>query len=303
MSSKICIVIAGPTAIGKTALAIRLAQYYHTEIISADSRQCYTELNIGVAKPAPEELNTIPHHFINSHSITQTVSAADFERYALDTLSRLFTRHNIVIVVGGTGLYLRALCRGLDTIPAIAPELREALREQYAREGLSWLQTTVEDKDPAYFKATGQSGEARNPQRLLRALEVVLQTQKSITEFQHRSTILRDFSILSFGLELPRPVLYERINSRVLDMMRQGLVNEARALWPMQHLNALQTVGYRELFVHFEGAYDLEKAVALIRQNTRHYAKRQMTWFKKEDTLTWLSPEAAFDAIRDRVGG
>ncbi len=293
MNSKTCIIIAGPTAVGKTALAIALAQHFQTEIISADSRQCYTELTIGVAKPSTEELLAVPHHFINSHSIRDEVSAADFATYASAAAQQIFEHHDIAVMVGGTGLYIRAFCQGMDSIPAIDAALRISIREQYAAKGMEWLQQAVAQKDPGYFA----TGEIQNPQRMMRALEVILQTGISIMEYQRGGKVQRDFNIIQFGLELPRDVLYDRINRRADEMMKAGLEAEAKGLWPYKYYNALQTVGYRELFAHFEGEYSSERAVELIKQHTRHYAKRQMTWFKKDTAITWLHPDPAFAHI------
>ncbi len=301
MSSKICILIAGPTAVGKTALSIALAQHFQTAILSADSRQCYRELNIGVAKPSVEELQAVPHYFINTHAIQDDLNAADFEEYALRTAQQIFRQHDIMVMVGGTGLYIRAFCEGMDRVPPVDPALRASIRSSYAANGLDWLQTTLREKDPAYFSTAGVSGEATNAQRLMRALEVVEQTGHSITNYRRGQKAVRDFTILPVGLELPRAVLYNRINERVGQMMAAGLEAEARALWPHRHLNALQTVGYRELFGHFDGIHPLDRAVELIAQNTRHYAKRQMTWFRKDPSMIWLHPEQAFTAVVNSV--
>ena len=293
---KTVIIIAGPTASGKTALAILLAQHFSTQIISADSRQCYRELNIGVAKPSAVELALVPHYFINSHSINDALSAADFERYALNAVGDIHAHNNVVVMVGGTGLYIKAFCEGLDDIPAVDEALRQRINAQYQANGIAWLQEEVRKADPAYF----QQGEIANPQRMLRALEVKLSTGQSISSFQSRQKKERSFNIIKIGLELPRPVLYNRINERVDAMMQQGLEAEAKALLPVRDLNALQTVGYRELFDYFDRNCTREKAIELIKQNTRHYAKRQMTWFKKDAEIHWVDAqdtEAALTSI------
>ena len=293
---KTVIIIAGPTASGKTALAILLAQHFSTQIISADSRQCYRELEIGVAKPSAKELAQVPHYFINSHSIQDTFSAADYERYALKGVGEIHAHTNVAIMVGGTGLYIKAFCEGLDDIPAVDEALRQRINAQYQANGIAWLQEEVRKADPAYF----QQGEIANPQRMLRALEVKLSTGQSISSFQSRQKKERSFNIIKIGLELPRPVLYNRINKRVDDMMEQGLEAEAKSLQGFRNLNALQTVGYRELFAFFDGNYPREKAIELIKQNTRHYAKRQMTWFKKDAEIDWVDAqdtEAALTSI------
>jgi tRNA dimethylallyltransferase len=276
----------GPTAVGKTSFAISLAQHLQTEIISADARQCYGELNIGVARPSLEELSQVPHHFIASHSVNDTVNAQVFENDALAKADKLFKTHHSVVMVGGTGLYIKAFCEGLDMIPAIDPAIRENIIKQYEKLGLRWLQKEVSVKDPMYWA----KGEQQNPQRLMRALEVVLGTGASIISFQNKNKVTRPFNIVKVGLELPRAQLYEKINQRVLTMVDNGLEQEVRNLAPHFHLNALQTVGYSEWMPYFEGEILKEKVIENIQQNTRHYAKRQMTWFKKDLDITWYSP-------------
>jgi tRNA dimethylallyltransferase len=273
----------GPTAVGKTSFAISLAQHLQTEIISADARQCYAELNIGVARPSLDELSQVPHHFIASHSVNETVNAQVFENYALAKANELFKTHHSVVMVGGTGLYIKAFCEGLDMIPAIDPAIREDIIKQYEKLGLRWLQKEVSVKDPMYWA----KGEQQNPQRLMRALEVMLGTGASIVSFQIKNKITRPFNIVKVGLELPREQLYERINQRVISMVENGLETEVRNLLPQNHLNALQTVGYSEWAPYFESSLSKEKVIENIQQNTRHYAKRQMTWFKKDPEITW----------------
>jgi tRNA dimethylallyltransferase len=273
----------GPTAVGKTSFAITLAQHLKTEIISADARQCYAELSIGVARPSLEELSKVPHHFIASHSVNETVNAQVFENYALAKADELFKTHHSVVMVGGTGLYIKAFCEGLDLIPAIDPAIREDIIKQYEKLGLRWLQKEVSVKDPMYWA----KGEQQNPQRLMRALEVMLGTGASIVSFQIKNKITRPFNIVKVGLELPREQLYERINQRVISMVENGLETEVRNLLPQNHLNALQTVGYSEWAPYFEGNLSKEKVIENIQQNTRHYAKRQMTWFKKDPEIIW----------------
>lgn len=293
---KTCILILGPTAVGKTALAIQVAQHFSTEIISCDSRQCFKELNIGVAKPSAEELAMVDHYFINSHSIQETVNAASFEQYALEKVNTIFTDHDIAVMVGGTGLYAKAFCEGMDEIPAIDEQLRKQLNERYQQSGIEWLQEEVKLLDPVYF----ERGEIQNPQRLLRALEVVMQSGKSITTFQTNFKKQRDFNIIKIGLELPREELYSRINKRVDQMMEQGLLEEVKNLLPYKDLNALQTVGYRELFSYFNNELSFELAINDIKKNTRHYAKRQMTWFKKDVAIKWcgVSFEEALNIVK-----
>lgn len=283
MSNHTVYIIVGPTAVGKTSFAISLAQHLKTEIISADARQCYAELSIGVARPSLEELSKVPHHFIASHSVNETVNAQVFENYALAKADELFKTHHSAVMVGGTGLYIKAFCEGLDLIPAIDPAIREDIIKQYEKLGLRWLQKEVSVKDPMYWA----KGEQQNPQRLMRALEVMLGTGASIVSFQIKNKITRPFNIVKVGLELPRAQLYERINQRVISMVENGLETEVRNLLPQNHLNALQTVGYSEWAPYFEGNLSKEKVIENIQQNTRHYAKRQMTWFKKDSEITW----------------
>ncbi|HMU10921.1 MAG TPA: tRNA (adenosine(37)-N6)-dimethylallyltransferase MiaA [Ferruginibacter sp.] len=282
-----CIVIVGPTAVGKTSIAIKTAQHFHTKIISADSRQCFKELNIGVAKPSPEELNLVEHYFINSHSIQDEVNAALFEQYALEKANDIFRKNNVAVMVGGTGLYVKAFCQGIDELPVIDHAIRQSIIAGYETEGLEWLQKQVEKNDPVYYL----KGETKNPQRLMRALEVKLSTGRSIMLFQTQQKKKRDFNIITIGLQLPREQLNEKINRRVDAMMQEGLVEEVKQLLPYQKLNALQTVGYREIFAHFDGSISLPDAAEMIKLNTRQYAKRQMTWFRKDKELVWCEPE------------
>jgi len=276
-------IIVGPTAVGKTSFAISLAQHLQTEIISADARQCYQELNIGVARPSQEELNQVPHHFIASHSIHDTVNAAVFEKYALEKVSELFEKQDAVVMVGGTGLYIKAFCEGLDAIPAIDENVRETIQKNYAQKGLEWLQHEIAQKDPLFWDQCEQ----QNPQRLMRALEVVTGTGNSILHYQQKNKVERPFEIVLIGLQMDRSLLYERINQRVLKMVEMGLENEVRNLLPFQDLNALQTVGYQEWLPYFEKKCSLDKVAENIKQNTRHYAKRQMTWCQKVGNIQW----------------
>jgi tRNA dimethylallyltransferase len=286
MSDKTCIIIAGPTAVGKTSLAINLAKHLNTRIISADSRQCYKELNIGVAKPSPEQLNEVEHYFINSHSIGEEVNASVFEIYALNAVEEIFKSNDFAIMAGGTGLYIKAFCEGMDEIPAIDIAVRNRIIGEYKEKGLPWLQQQVKDHDPLFYT----TGEVLNPNRLMRALEVVLSTGRSIFSFHNNDKKTRDFRIIKIGIELPRQELYNNINTRVDEMMRQGLADEVRELLPFRQNNALQTVGYKELFEFLDGAVSETEAVNSIKMNTRHYAKRQMTWFKKDMAIRWFHP-------------
>lgn len=282
--SKTVYIIVGPTAIGKTALAIQLAKHLQTEIISADARQCYKELNIGVARPSIEELNQVQHHFIASHSIQETVNASVFEHYALDIAEKLFETKDNIVMVGGTGLYIKAFCEGLDDIPAIDPAIRSNIITAYESNGLAWLQAQLAQKDPAYW----EQAEQENPQRLMRALEVIEGLGKSILTFQCQQKKERPFKIVTIGMEMDRALLYDRINLRVESMISAGLEQEVNSLLPYFSLNALQTVGYREWLAYFNKEVTLKEVINSIQQNTRHYAKRQMTWFKKDSTIRWF---------------
>ncbi len=277
-------IICGPTAIGKTAFAIELAQALGTEIISADSRQCFQELGIAVAKPSAQELAKVPHHFINSHSIHDNVNAGVFEQYALQKAETLFQKHKSVVMVGGTGLYIKAFSEGMDEMPTIAPAIRDQVVKDYEQNGLSWLQQQLQLLDPNFW----MQSEQQNPQRLMRALEFKLSTGDSILNYRKAEKKQRPFKIIKIGLELPRETLNQRINQRVDKMVEEGLIPEAKALVPFQNNNALQTVGYQELFAHFKGEVSEAMAVEQIKQHTRQYAKRQMTWFKKETSITWM---------------
>jgi tRNA dimethylallyltransferase len=279
-------IVVGPTAVGKTKYAIELAEKLQTEIISADARQCYQELNIGVARPSLEELAKVPHHFIASHSIQDSVNAGTFEQYALEKSEELLAQFGSVVMVGGTGLYIKAFVEGMDQIPAIDPSIRIQIQEDITLKGMDWLQAQVQAKDPAYW-AQADQGEQQNTQRLSRALEVVTWTGQSILSFQLQSKKSRSFNIQKIGLEMPREQLYDRINRRVLQMVNTGLEEEVSALRPQFHLNALQTVGYQEWLPYFEGQQSKEAVIQAIQQNTRHYAKRQMTWFKKDVEIKW----------------
>ena len=292
MLPKTCFIIAGPTAVGKTSLAISLARHFYTDIISADSRQCFREMSIGVAKPSPGQLSQVKHYFINSHSIHEQVNAAVFEQYALTAIEDIFQQKDIAIMVGGTGLYIKAFCEGMDEMPPVSPAIREQVQLHYAEQGMPWLQQEIKEKDPLYFS----TGEMHNPQRLMRALEVRLATGRSIRDFQRAEKAARNFRIIKIGLTLPKEELHRNIHHRVDEMMKEGLAEEVRSLLPFRHLNALQTVGYSELSAYLDGKISQEQAVEQIKTNTRQYAKRQMTWFRKDGEMHWFSPYNA-DAI------
>lgn len=286
-TSKKAIIIGGPTASGKTALAIEVAKHFNTEIISFDSRQCYREMKIGVARPSEKELAEVPHHFIASHSVKDRLNAAWFESFALQKATGIFSNNDYLVLVGGTGLYAKAFTDGLDLIPEIDATVRQQINELYQLQGLPGLQETVKNEDPQYYS----TGEIMNPQRLMRALEVIRGTGKSIREYQLKFnstpylTKKHPFSVLKFATHPPRELLYDNINNRVDRMIEEGLLDEVKSLLPFRHLPALNTVGYKEIFSFFDGEMTMPEAIAAIKQNTRNYAKRQVTWFKKEQYI------------------
>lgn len=287
-TKKTVIIIAGPTAVGKTAVAIAVAKALGTEIISADSRQCYQELNIGVARPAAAELAEVPHHFIATHSIHEKVTAAVFEKYALQKADALFKKVDVVVMTGGTGLYLKAFCEGFDSIPDVPDAVHQQVITDYNQQGLAWLQEEVQQADPFFYAR----GEIQNPQRLMRALEVYRATGTSIEAFKRGEKAKRDFNIIKTALYLPKEDLHRNINMRVDEMLKNGLVDEVESLVSCRHLNALQTVGYKEIFNYLDRQTGVAEAVELIKKNTRLYAKRQMTWFRKDGDYKWLFPNA-----------
>jgi len=295
---KTVIIIAGPTAVGKTTVALQLAKHFQAEIISADSRQCFKELSIGVARPAEEELRAIKHHFIASHSIHEEMTAAGFEQYALQKATELFREHDTIVMVGGTGLYIKAFCEGLDSIPEIDPAIRQHVIESYEKKGITWLQKELQDKDILY----AQTGEMKNPRRMMRALEVIESTGHSILAFRKGEKAKRAFAIIKIGVELPKEELHRNIHARVDNMMEKGLLEEVKQLAPFRNLNALQTVGYAELFDYLDEKISLEKAIEQIKTNTRQYAKRQMTWFRKDEEMKWFSPRQVKEII-EWIGG
>ena len=286
-SANTLICVCGPTAVGKTAMAIAIAQHFRCEIISFDSRQFYRELSIGTAVPSANELAAAKHHFIHDRSIKNSVNAGSFEKEALAKLEELFTQNPIAVAVGGTGLYLRALLEGMDDLPPIPGEIRRAILADYERDGLSFLQDEVARLDPQYWLKVDQ----KNPQRLIRALELLRHSGKTMDTLQKAEKKLRPFKALKIGLNIERPDLYEGINKRVDVMFAAGLVEEVKSLQEYRHQNALQTVGYSELFSHFDGDLSLEEARNEIKKNSRRYAKRQLTWFRRDPEITWFSPQ------------
>lgn len=284
---KTLIVIAGPTASGKTAFAIKMAKALNTVILSADSRQFYKEMSIGTAAPTEEELSQVKHHFVHHISIEDKYDVADYERDAIALLDELFKTHDAVIMTGGSGLFIDAVCNGIDAMPDVEPEIREKVQKLYEEGGLKALQDAVQRLDPAYFALVDQ----QNPRRLQRALEVCYQTGLPFSSFRQGQAAQRDFAIKKYAILWDRLQLIERIDKRVDMMMEQGLLEEAKALYPKRHLNALNTVGYKELFAYFEGNCTLAEAVEQIKIHTRQYAKRQMTWLRKDSCYHWIMPE------------
>lgn len=286
MKNKTLISICGPTAIGKTALSIELAQELQTEILSCDSRQFFKELKIGTAPPDEKELAQVQHHFIHHLSIFDSYSVGDFERDALRKLEELFKTYDQVIMVGGSGLYEKAVTEGLDDFPEIDPAIREKLNNQFEINGIAFLQNELKKHDPSFFEEI----DIQNPKRLIRALEICIGTGKPYSSFRKNQSKKRNFSIIKVGLNLDRETLYERINLRVDQMMNAGLLKEAELYYPYRELNALQTVGYREFFRFFEKEIDLDFAIEEVKKNTRRFAKRQLTWFKKDQKIKWFEP-------------
>ena len=289
--------IAGPTATGKTALGISLARHFKTEIISADSRQFFREMSIGTAVPSAEELAAAPHHFIHHRSVEENYSVGDFEREALDKLKQIFQKKNIAIVVGGSGLYTDAVIKGLDEFPEVDPVHRQVLNDRLKIEGIEVLQKELKERDPDYFSEV----DIQNPHRLIRALEICVGTGKPYSSFRKNRQKGRFFEPLQIGLSAEREIIYDRINRRVDRMLDEGLLQEAEALFSKRHLNALNTVGYKELFEYLEGNTSLESAVEEIKKNTRRFAKRQLTWLRKNKEIKWFDLATPHEAIIDFV--
>jgi tRNA dimethylallyltransferase len=293
MTRKKLITIIGPTAIGKTALSIAFAKAYKTEILSCDSRQFYKEMILGTAVPSTLELSEAPHHFIHNMSVTQPYSVGDFERDAMEVLDELFQSHDVVIMVGGSALYEKAVTHGLDDFPEITEQIKLDLESQLETQGLEDLLTELEACDPDYFKEVDQA----NPRRILRALGVYRSSGKPFSGFRTSSSKTRDFEIVKVGLEAPRDELYARINDRVDTMIHQGLIEEAKHLTEFKELPSLKTVGYQELFPYFNTEYSLEEAIRLIKRNSRRFAKRQMTWYRKDSSVKWYSYKTSHTTI------
>ncbi len=285
--SKNLIVIAGPTASGKTGVAITLAKYFQTEIISADSRQFYKEIPIGTAAPTNAQLAEVKHHFVGHLSVKDDYNVSRFEQEVLQLLDELFLTKDFVVMVGGSGLYLDAVCKGIDDLPDPDENIRKELDKLFEEKGVGALQEKLKSLDPVYFEQV----DLNNPKRLMRAIEVCLQTGKPYSELRRNQPKERDFQTIKIGMDVPRNVLIERIAGRTREMMEKGWLEEARKVYPLRKYNALNTVGYKELFRYFDGVWDLDTAVEKIITNTRRYARRQMTWFRKDKDIVWFAPE------------
>ena len=285
--SKTLIIIAGPTAIGKTSLAISLAKHFKTEIISADSRQFYREMNIGTAKPSEAELKEVKHHLINSHSVLDQFNAGDFEKESIELINKLFLNHDQVIMVGGSGLFINAVSHGFDQLPIATEEIRNYFNTILEEKGIKFLQDQLKEIDPVYYKEV----DIYNPQRIIRALEVFECSGKTFSSLRTNIKKQRPFNIVKIGLNTDRNIVYERINLRVDQMIKDGLIKEVEGLKSFRHLNPLNTVGYSEIFDYLEGKSNREEAIEKIKQNTRRFAKRQLTWFKKSEDIKWYKPD------------
>lgn len=285
------LVLLGPTGVGKTELSLRLAEHFGCPIVSADSRQVYREIPIGTAAPTAADMARVRHYQVGTKALTEDYNAGAYARDTLSILEELFRTHPLVVLTGGSMLYIDAVCQGLDEMPTIPGALRTELREAYAARGLQWLQAEVERLDPAYWAEVDR----QNPQRLLHCLEVCRATGGTYSALRRREAVERPFRVVKIGLQREREELYERINQRVIQMLWHGLLEEAERVYPLRAQNSLQTVGYRELFAFIDGEYDLGRAVELIQQNSRHYAKRQMTWFKRDTTIHWLRADLDYE--------
>lgn len=294
MKTNYLINIVGPTAIGKTSLAIQLANKFNTEIISADSRQFYKEMRIGTAVPSAEELQAAKHHFIQHISIKDNYNVGDFESEAIKKLDELFKNNKIVIMVGGSGLYTKSVLEGLDYFPEVSLEIRQELNLTLGKEGLDSLQQQLHKLDPDYYKIV----DLENPHRVIRALEVCISSGKPYSSYLNQPKKKRNFTAISIGLSAEREIIYDRINRRVDLMITEGLMDEAKALFPKRELNALNTVGYKELFSYLEGKDSLETAVSEIKKNTRRFAKRQLTWFRKDQEINWFDYKTPVEEIQ-----
>lgn len=287
LEGKRLIVVVGPTSVGKTKVGVSLARHFQTEVISADARQFFKEMSVGTAKPGVEEQEGVAHHFVDFLSVTEDYNAGKYERDTLALLGQLFQKYDNVVMVGGSGMYVKAVCEGFDEMPEVPENVRAEIVKNYESNGLSWLQQEVMENDPDYFAVVDQM----NPARLIRALEIVRATGLPASNFRVNKRVDRTFSITKIGLEREREELYNRIDSRVDMMIDAGLVEEVRNLQQFKTRNALQTVGYQELFDYFDGEHSLEEAIRLIKRNSRRYAKRQLTWFKRDEHIHWFHPD------------
>jgi len=296
-------IVVGTTAIGKTAKAIELAQHFDCEIISCDSRQFFKEMSIGTAVPGKEELDAVPHHFIQNKSIFESYNVGDFERETLEKLEELFPKNPVQVMVGGSGLYVDAIVKGFDDFPDIEPWVRENLRAEYEQKGIVFLQQKLRETDPFYYEKLKHENPQtlENPQRMMRFVEVSVGSGKPYSSFLNQKKNNRNFQTILIGLEADREVIYERINQRVDIMIESGLLEEAQKLYPNKHLNALQTVGYRELFDYFDGKTSLDFAIEEIKKNTRRFAKRQLTWFKRNPDILWFDYKTSVEEIVNRA--
>lgn len=292
-NKKHLIVIVGPTAIGKTSMAIEVAKYFNTEILSSDSRQFYKEMNIGTAVPSKEELSAVKHHFIQHLSVHQAYSVGEFERDAIALINEFFKTHDALVMVGGSGLYEKAVTQGLDEFPEVDPGIRKQLNDELDLTGLTELQEELKVADPSYY----QEIDIENPHRIIRALEIIRGTGKPFSSFLSKNTKKRDFETIKIGLTLERSKIYDRINRRVDIMMEDGLLDEVKDLYDLRGLNALNTVGYSELFNYLDEVWELDFAVAEIKKNTRRFAKRQLAWYRKDEHLTWFNPKEKKEVI------
>ncbi|MBO6306620.1 MAG: tRNA (adenosine(37)-N6)-dimethylallyltransferase MiaA [Paludibacteraceae bacterium] len=290
-SPKNLVLILGPTGVGKTELSLRVAEHYGCPILSCDSRQVFRGIPVGTAAPTAEEQARVKHYFVAVRELEEDYNAGRYERDALELLDKLFRTHRTVVMTGGSMLYADAVCNGLDDLPAVPAEIRAEVSRRYEEQGLAWLQSEVQRLDPAYWETVDRS----NPARLAHCLELCMTTGRPYSSLRSGIVRQRPFRVLKIALTRPREELYERINRRVLQMVENGLVEEAEAVYPKRRLNSLQTVGYRELFAYMDGEYDLNRAIELIQQNTRHYAKRQMTWFKRDKQIQWLNADDDYE--------